>query len=84
MTMTSDKNEKRIVHLTIKGDTRAQDIHAYFGSVACIYDHFQKEQIGISYAALRNYGITESKPYENARVIVRRGRLLTKDQKAKK
>ena len=81
--MDKGKTEKRVVHLTIKGDSRQTDKHAYFGSVACIYDHYTKDQIGITYAALRNYGITEDKPYENKNVIIRRGRLVTKDQSGK-
>ena len=79
--MDKEKFEKRVVHLTIKGDGRSADQHSYYGSVACIYDHFSKDQIGITYAALRNYRITEDKPYENQKVIIRRGRLVTKDQK---
>ncbi len=79
--MSRQKFEKRVVHLIVKGADRDSDKHAYFGSVACIYDHYTKEQIGITYASLRNYGITDDKPYENQKVIIRRGRLLTKDQK---
>ena len=82
--MKGEKNDKRIVHLIVKGESRATDQHAYFGSVACIYDHYPKDLIGIGYPALRNYGITEDKPYENSRVIIRRGRLLTKDRRNKK
>lgn len=81
--MEKTKSEKRVVHLIIKGETREKDQHAYFGSVACIYDHYTKEQIGITYASLRNFTITEDKPYENKNVIIRRGRLVTKDQKHK-
>ena len=74
--MTKEKFEKKVVHLTIKDGDR----HSYYGSVACIYDHFTEEEIGIKYSSLRNYGISEDKPYENQKVIIRQGRLLTKDR----
>ena len=77
--MSKTKFEKKVIHLTIKGG----DQHSYYGSVACIYDHHTEEEIGIKYSSLRNYGITEDKPYENQKVIIRQGKLLTKDRKEK-
>ena len=81
--MDDSKFSKTVIHLTIKGDTRDTDRHFYFGSVACIYDHFSSDQIGITYGSLRNYGVSEDKPYENRNVIIRKGKLLSKDQKKK-
>lgn len=75
--MAKDKFEKTVIHLTIK----ATDEHSYYGSVSCIYDHHTDEEIGIKYSSLRNFGISESKPYENNKVIIRKGKLLTKDRK---
>jgi len=80
----ADKFEKKVIHLIIKGENRENDDHAYFGSVACIYDYYSEEQIGITYGSLRNYGISEEKPYENKNVIIRQGKLWTKDRKEKK
>ena len=54
------------------------DKHYYFGSVANIFEHFDKEALGISYGSLRNYGLTESKPYQNDKCIIRKGKLLQK------
>ena len=79
--MTKTKFEKKVIHLILKGDSREHDLHAYFGSVACIYDHFTEEQVGITYGSLRNYGVSEDKPYENKNVIIRQGKLWTKDRK---
>ena len=75
--MIKTKFEKKVIHLTIKEG----DQHSYYGSVACIYDHHTVDEIGIKYSSLRNYGITENKPYENQKVIIRQGKLLTKDKK---
>ena len=37
--MTKDKFEKTVIHLTIK----ATNEHSYYGSIACIYDHYTNE-----------------------------------------
>ena len=41
--------ERQVIHLQ-----RGEE-HYYFGSVAAMYDHFNREEIGISYGSLRNY-----------------------------
>ena len=81
--MDKAKFEKKVIHLILKGESRAQDKHAYFGSVACIYEHFTEEEIGITYGSLRNYGLSEDKPYENKKVFIREGKLWTKTRKEK-
>ncbi len=65
------KKERTVVHLEKQGK------HYYFGSLAAIYEMFDKQDIGISYGSLRNYGLTDSKPYKNDKVIIRKGILLT-------
>lgn len=82
--MEKVKFEKKVIHLTVKGDTRDEDIHSYYGSVACIYDYYDAEDIGITYGSLRNYGLSDSHPYENKKVIIRQGKLFTKDKKVGK
>lgn len=77
--MATDKFEKTVIHLTIK-DTGE---NSYYGSVSCIYDHYNESDIGIKYTSLRNYGITDTHPYENSKVIIRKGKLLTKDRKSR-
>ena len=46
-----------------------------------MYDHYTKEQIGISYGSIRNYGLTPDKPYRNDKtgVIIRVGVLIAKE-----
>ncbi|MBR5034149.1 MAG: hypothetical protein IKX71_02475 [Bacteroidales bacterium] len=77
--MSTPKQTKKVIHLTIKDG----DQHSYYGSVACIFEHFSEDEIGIKYRSLRNYVISETHPYENQKVIIRQGRLLTKEKKEK-
>lgn len=64
--------ERTVIHVEVDGQ------HHYFGSLASIYDIFTPQQLGISYGSLRNYGLSEDKPYQNARCIIRKGILITK------
>ena len=74
--MGAEKFEKTVIHLYLK----ATNSHSYYGSVSCIYDHYTEDEIGIKYTSLRNYKIEEDKPYENKKVIIRKGKLHTKDR----
>lgn len=65
-------NERTVIHLEYGGQ------HFYFGSIASVYDRFSSQQLGISYGALRNYGLSEDKPYHNAKCIIRKGALIAK------
>lgn len=67
--------ERQVIHLQLGED------HHYFGSMAAMYDHFSKDQIGISYGSLRNYGLSPEKPYRNDKngVIIRVGVLIAKE-----
>lgn len=69
------QQERQVIHLQLGEE------HHYFGSVAAMYDHYTKEQIGISYGSIRNYGLTPDKPYRNDKtgVIIRVGVLITKE-----
>ena len=64
--------DRTVIHLELDGQ------HHYFGSLASIYEVFTPQQLGISYGSLRNYGLSEDKPYQNARCIIRKGILITK------
>jgi len=70
------KKEKTVIHLYLK----RKGLHYYFGSKANIFEHFTKEEIGISWGSLRNYDLNLS-PYKNDKVIIRKGTLQTKSQK---
>lgn len=67
-----NKQERTVIHLQL-GDN-----HHYFGSLANIYEYFDQDTIGISYGSLRNYGLSEDKPYQNKKCIIRKGVLLAK------
>ena len=63
--------DRKIIHLRLGGNDY------YFGSVAAIYSKFTKEELGVSYGSLRNYGITPDKPYSNAKVTIKEGTLIS-------
>lgn len=65
--MEKEKQERTVIHL------QKRDEHYYFGSLAAIYTIFSKEDIGISYGSLRNYGLSQEKSYTNKLVIIRKG-----------
>ena len=67
--------ERQVIHLQ-----RGEE-HYYFGSLAAMYDHLTKEEIGISYGSLRNYGLSPDKPYRNEKtgVVIRVGVLIAKE-----
>jgi hypothetical protein len=72
------KQERSVTHLYLKEN----DTHFYFGSVANVFEHFTKDEIGITFGSLRNYGLSASNPYENKKVIIRKGILLAKPKKS--
>lgn len=74
--MEKEKQERTVIHLEKDGR------HYYFGSLAAIYTVFDKTDIGISYGSLRNYGLSEDKPYQNKFVTIRKGHLVTIPKKA--
>ena len=69
------QQERQVIHQQLGEE------HHYFGSVAALYDHYTKEQIGISYGSIRNYGLTPDKPYRHDKtgVIIRVGVLIAKE-----
>ncbi len=74
-TLNMAQQERQVIHLQ-----RGEE-HYYFGSVAALYANFTKEDIGISYGSIRNYGLSPDKPYRNDKtgVIIRVGVLITKE-----
>ena len=67
------EKERTVIHLELDGQ------HYYYGSVACLYEHHTSSEIGITYAALRNYGLSSEKPYRNNKCTIRKGVLLSKE-----
>ena len=66
------EKERTVIHLEIDGE------HHYYGSVANMYEFYTSEELGITYASLRNYGLTSEHPYQNKKCIIRKGVLLSK------
>ena len=66
-----NKQERTVIHLELRGQ------HYYFGSIKALCDNFGKEQIGITYKSLANYGIAPEKPFANKHCIIRKGILIT-------
>lgn len=67
-----EKKERTVIHLQMG------ERHYYFGSIANMYESFTPEQIGITYGALRNCGLSSDKLYQNSKCIIRKGLLLSK------
>ena len=66
------EKERTVIHLEINGE------HHYYGSVANMYEFYTSEELGITYASLRNYGLSVERPYQNKKCIIRKGVLLSK------
>lgn len=71
-TSTLEKVERTVIHLEINGE------HHYYGSIANMFEYFTPQQLGISYGALRNFGLSPEKPYTNSKCTIRKGQLLSK------
>lgn len=78
--MEKEKVERTVVHVELLCDNS----HHYFGSLAAIYKKFSKEEIGISYGSLRNYGLSPEKSYKNKLCVIRKGTLITIPKKVGK
>ncbi len=65
------KQERAIVHLEKDGR------HYYYGNLKALCDHWSKEEIGVGYPYLKNLNITEDKPFNNGRCVIRRGIIIT-------
>lgn len=61
------RKERNVIHLEKDGK------HAYFGSMQSLYDYNSSEELGIAYSTLRKYGLSEDKPFKNAKCIIRKG-----------
>lgn len=66
------ERERTVIHLEINGE------HHYYGSIANIYEFYTSDELGISYASLRNYGLSDEHPYKNSMCTIRKGVLLSK------
>ena len=78
MAEINGKQERMVVHLEIDGQ------HHYYGNLKALCDHWDKDTLGVGYSYLRNYGISEGKPFRNTKCIIRRGWIITSTRNEKK
>ena len=70
-----EKQERTVVHLELDGN------HYYYGNLKALCEHWDREQIGVSYSYLKNLNISEGKPFNNGKCIIRRGVIVTSSRK---
>ncbi|MDO5496730.1 MAG: hypothetical protein Q4F45_02510 [Alistipes sp.] len=69
--METNKQVRAVVHLEINGK------HYYYGNLKALCDNWSKEDIGVAYNYLKNYVITEEKPYIGKKCTIRKGVIIT-------
>lgn len=69
------KQQRKVYHVEFKGTGR----HYYFGSLAAIFDRFTVDQIGTQIETFWYDHDFDLSPYQNDKVIVRFGYLVTKE-----
>ncbi|WP_455635853.1 hypothetical protein [Parabacteroides sp.] len=66
-----NKQERTVIHVEYLNE------HYYFGSMSAIYTVFTSEDLGVALGTLRNYRLSDSKPYVSAKCTIRKGILRT-------
>lgn len=69
--MEYKKQTRTIVHLEINGQ------HYYYGNLRALCDSWDREEIGVSYNYLKNYGIDYDNPFIGKKCIIRKGVIIT-------
>ena len=69
--MDKVKQNRAVVHLELDGK------HYYYGNLKALCDSCDKEEIGVAYNYLKNYGIDEENPYIGKKCIIRKGFIVT-------
>ena len=63
--------DRKVIHLQKDGEDY------YFGSVSAIFTVFTKDDLGISYGSLRNYGLSPEHSYSNGKIVIKEGILIS-------
>ena len=67
---------RTLIHVEVKASRE----HRYYGSMAAMFeDPAIREMLGIKYQTFRTKGLSESNPFENEHLIIRKGVLGTID-----
>ena len=76
--MTSEsKQERSVIHLEINGE------HYYYGNLKALCDNWNKDDLGVAYNYLKNYGIDNERPYIGKKCIIRKGIIITSPRNCK-
>ena len=73
--LKNGRQERAVIHLEMNGK------HYYYGNLKALCDSWGKDDIGVAYNYLRNYGITEGKEYVGKKCIIRKGTIVTSTHK---
>ncbi len=73
--MEKQEQSRQVIHLQIL----ATNEHHYFGSLAAIYDHFKRDELGVAMQTL--YNQFKGDVFANDKVVIRKGRLIQKKHK---
>lgn len=65
------KQERTVIHLEIAGR------HYYYGNLKALCTYHDKDDIGVGYGYLRNYGVDADHPYIGKKCIIRKGVIVT-------
>lgn len=71
------KQERTIIHLEINGE------HHYYGNLKALCDNWDKDDLGVAYNYLKNYGIDKEHPYIGKKCIIRKGIITTSPRNCK-
>lgn len=66
------QRENKVIYLYLKTDGSRH----FFGCLASLFEKFDSKELGITYGSLRNFGLSESKLYENAKCIIVKGTII--------
>lgn len=66
-----EKYQRQVIHLYLKNE----DHHHYFGSTLAMYQRFSQNDLGVARQTL--YNQWKSDKFENEKIILRRGKLIT-------
>ena len=73
--LKNGRQERAVIHLEMDGH------HYYYGNLKALCDSWDKDEIGVAYNYLKNYGIDEVKPYVGKKCIIRKGTIVTSPRK---
>ena len=71
------KQERSVIHLELNGE------HYYYGNLKALCDNWNKDDLGVAYNYLKNYGIDNERPYFGKKCIIRKGIIITSPRNCK-